>query len=141
MAGPQTVLATRSEFSKGGRVGGKSAPAGERLWLHNEHATGLGGAGEGVNPEALSAMGRGHCFNGAALVVASQQKVDASTAIVKVDVGFGKDHAGLGLNAKITLSAPGLERAQEQELVEAAPQICPDAKPTRNNLPVELAVE
>jgi osmotically inducible protein OsmC len=36
---------------------------------------------------------------------------------------------------------PGLERAQVQELIEAAHQMCPYSKATRNNIPVELAVE
>lgn len=146
MAGPQSVLATMSAISKGGRNGGKVALAGEgggtgRIWLHNEHAKGLGGSGEGTNPEQLFALGWATCFNGAVLFVASQKKIDAAKAIVKVDVGIGKDDTSFALSAKITLSVPGLERAQVQELVEAAHQVCPYSKATRGNVPVELAVE
>jgi len=141
MAGPQSVLATMSAISKGGRAGGKVALAGGGLWLHNEHAKGLGGSGEGVNPEELFAMGWATCFNGAVLFVAAQKKIDASKAIVKVDVSIARDDTSFALSAKITLSAPGLEPAQVRELVEAAHQVCPYSKATRNNVPVELAVE
>jgi Ohr subfamily peroxiredoxin len=130
-----------SAISKGGRAGGKVALAGGGLWLHTEHAKGLGGSGEGANPQELFAMGWAACFNGAVLFAASQKKIDASKATVKVDVGIGRDDTSFALSAKITLSAPGLERAQLQELVEAAHQVCPYSKATRNNVPVELAVE
>ena len=34
-----------------------------------------------------------------------------------------------------------LDKAQAQELIEAAHQVCPYSKATRNNIPVDLAVE
>jgi Ohr subfamily peroxiredoxin len=75
------------------------------------------------------------------LLVASQKKIDAAKASVKITVGLGKDETSFGLSAKITLSVPGLDKAQVQELVEAAHQVCPYSKATRGNIPVELAVE
>jgi Ohr subfamily peroxiredoxin len=128
-------------ISKGGRAGGKVALAEGGLWLHNEHSKPLGGSGEGANPEQLFAMGWATCFNGAVLFVAAQKKIDASKAIVKCEVGIGREEAGLGLSAKITLSIPDMQRAQVQELLEAAHQVCPYSKATRGNIPVELAVE
>ncbi len=134
-------LFTVTGISKGGRAGGKSSLAEGGIYFHNEHPKGLGGSGEGVNPEQLFAMGWATCFNGAVLLVASQKKIEASKAIVKVTVGLGKDETSFGLSAKITLSVPGLDAAQVQELVEAAHQVCPYSKATRGNVPVELAVE
>jgi osmotically inducible protein OsmC len=134
-------LFTVTGVSKGGRAGGRVALAEGGIWFHNEHAKGLGGSGEGVNPEQLFAMGWATCFNGAVLLVASQKKIDAAKAIVKCTVGLGKDETSFGLSAKITLSVPGLERAQVQELLEAAHQVCPYSKATRNNIPVELTAE
>ena len=64
-----------------------------------------------------------------------------SKAVVTCEVGIGREEGGLGLSAKLTLAVPGLERAQVQELIEAAHQMCPYSKATRNNIPVELAVE
>jgi Ohr subfamily peroxiredoxin len=128
-------------ISKGGRAGGKVALTDGGLWFHMEHSKPLGGSGEGVNPEQLFAMGWATCFNGAVLFIAGQKKLDASKAVVKCEVGIGREEGGLGLSAKLTLSVPGMERAQVQELLEAAHQMCPYSKATRNNIPVELAVE
>jgi Ohr subfamily peroxiredoxin len=128
-------------ISKGGRAGGKTALAEGGLWLHMEHSKPLGGAGEGVNPEQLFAMGWATCFNGAVLFIAKQKNIDAANAVVTCEVGIGREEGGLGLSAKLTLAVPGLQRAQVQELLEAAHQMCPYSKATRNNIPVELAPE
>jgi lipoyl-dependent peroxiredoxin len=127
--------------SKGGRAGGKAGLAEGGLYLHMEHSKGLGGTGEGSNPEQLFALGWANCFNSAVAFVAGQKKVDASKAVVTCEVGIGREEGGLGLSAKLTLAVPGMERAQVQELLEAAHQVCPYSKATRNNIPVELAVE
>jgi Ohr subfamily peroxiredoxin len=128
-------------ISKGGRAGGKVSLAEGGIYFHNEHSKPLGGTGEGVNPEQLFAMGWATCFNGAVLFIAGQKKIDASKAVVTCEVGIGREEGGLGLSAKLTLAVPGLERAQVQELLEAAHQMCPYSKATRNNIPVEIAVE
>jgi Ohr subfamily peroxiredoxin len=128
-------------ISKGGRAGGKAALTEGGLWFHMEHSKPLGGSGEGVNPEQLLAMGWATCFNGAVLFIAGQKKLDASKAEVTCEVGIGREEGGLGLSARLTLTVPGMERAQVQELLEAAHQMCPYSKATRNNIPVELAVE
>nr|AQQ75090.1 hypothetical protein [uncultured bacterium] len=133
-------LFTVTAISKGGRAGGKVALAEGGVWFHNEHDKALGGSGEGVNPEQLFAMGWATCFNGAVLLVASQKKIDAAKAVVKCTVGLSRDN-GLNLSAKLTLSVPGLDAAQVKELIEAAHQVCPYSKATRNNIPVELAIE
>jgi Ohr subfamily peroxiredoxin len=126
--------------SKGGRAGGKVSLAEGGFYLHMEHSKPLGGSGEGVNPEQLFAMGWATCFNGAVLFIAKQKNIDATSAIVTCEVGIGREEGGLGLSAKLTLAVPGLERAQVQELLEAAHQMCPYSKATRNNIPVEIAV-
>jgi Ohr subfamily peroxiredoxin len=128
-------------ISKGCRAGGKAALTEGGLWFHMEHSKPLGGSGEGVNPEQLLAMGWATCFNGAVLFIAGQKKLDASKAEVTCEVGIGREEGGLGLSARLTLTVPGMERAQVQELLEAAHQMCPYSKATRNNIPVELAVE
>jgi Ohr subfamily peroxiredoxin len=134
------TLYKTTAISKGGRAGGKVALAEGGLWYHNEHAKPLGGSGEGTNPEQLFAMGWATCFNGAVLFVAKQKDIDAAKAVVSCEVGIGRDETSFALSAKITLSVPGLERAQVQELIEAAHQVCPYSKATRGNVPVELAV-
>ncbi|MBY0563559.1 MAG: organic hydroperoxide resistance protein [Hyphomonadaceae bacterium] len=136
-----TTLYTTTAISKGGRAGGKVALTDGGLWFHTEHSKGLGGSGEGANPEQLFALGYANCFNSAVLFVAAQKKIDASAAVVKCEVGIGRQEGGLGLSAKLTLSIPGMERAQVQELLDAAHQVCPYSKATRGNIPVELIIE
>jgi Ohr subfamily peroxiredoxin len=128
-------------ISKGGRAGGHVSLSEGGIYFHMEHSKPLGGTGEGVNPEQLFAMGWATCFNGAALFIAKQKNIDASKAVVTCEVGIGREEGGLGLSAKLTLAVPGLDRAQVQELLEAAHQMCPYSKATRNNIPVEIAVE
>ncbi len=135
------ALYSTTAISKGGRAGGKVALAEGGLWYHTEHSKGLGGSGEGANPEQLFALGYANCFNSAVLFVAAQKKIDASKAVVHCEVGIGREEGGLGLSAKLTLAIPGMDRAQVQELLEAAHQVCPYSKATRGNIPVELAVE
>jgi Ohr subfamily peroxiredoxin len=135
-----TTLYTTMAVSKGGRAGGKVALTDGGLWFHTEHSKGLGGSGEGANPEQLFALGYANCFNSAVLFVASQKQIDASAAVVTCEVGIGRGEGGLGLSAKLTLAIPGMERAQVQELLDAAHQVCPYSKATRGNIPVELTV-
>lgn len=135
------ALYTTTAISKGGRAGGKVALTDGGLWVHTEHSKGLGGSGEGSNPEQLFALGWANCFNSAVLFVATQKKIDAAKAVVTCEVGIGRDDSGLGLSAKLTLAIPGMERAQVQELLDAAHQVCPYSKATRNNIPVELVAE
>lgn len=135
------ALYTTTAVSQGGRAGGKVALQEGGLYFHMEHSKGLGGSGEGSNPEQLFALGWANCFNSAVAFVAGQKKIDASKATVKCAVSIGREEGGLGLSATLTLSVPGMERAQVQELIEAAHQVCPYSKATRNNVPVELVVE
>ncbi len=138
MANP---LFTTKAISKGGRAGGKVALTNGGPWFHTEHDKALGGSGEGSNPEQFFALGYANCFNGAVLFVASQKKIDASKATVTVEIGLSKDETSFALSAKLGLAVPGLDRAQVQELIEAAHQICPYSKATRGNIEVELVVE
>ncbi|GAM97158.1 organic hydroperoxide resistance protein [alpha proteobacterium U9-1i] len=128
-------------ISQGGRAGGKVALAEGGLYFHMEHSKGLGGSGEGANPEQLFALGYANCFNSAVAFVAGQKKIDASKAVVTCEVGIGREEGGLGLSAKLTLAIPGMDRGQVQELLDAAHQVCPYSKATRGNIPVELVIE
>jgi Ohr subfamily peroxiredoxin len=142
MAGPTNVLATVSATCQGGRANGKVALKEGGIYFHMEHAKGLGGSGEGVNPEQLFALGYSTCFNGAVLFAAAQKKLDASKARVTCEVDIGvKEGGGFALAARMKIHVPGLSKEQMQELIEAAHQVCPYSNATRGNMPVELMVE
>lgn len=103
----------------------------------------LGGpGGEGTNPEQLFAAGYASCFDGALNLVIRKQKVDVTGTSVKADVHFLKDESDGGFKIAVTLnvSITGVEEAKAKELVEAAHQVCPYSKATRENIKVELKI-
>jgi lipoyl-dependent peroxiredoxin len=144
MTGPTKVLATMAASCEGGRTNGKAALTGDggsngRLWFHMEHAKGLGGSGEGTNPEQLFALGYATCFNSAVLFVAAQKKIEAAKAKVTCEVDIGpREGGGFALQARLTLHVPGLSPEQTKELLDAAHEVCPYSNATRGSMPVTL---
>ena len=103
----------------------------------------LGGAGgEGSNPEQLFAAGYSACFIGALKVAGQQLKVklpDDLTVTAKVGIG-PRSEGGFGITTDLTVTLPGIERAQAVQLVETAHQICPYSNATRGNVDVGLTL-
>ena len=124
--------------AQGGRAG-KVTLDGSGVWFAMQPAKEFGGSGEGSNPEQLFALGYASCFGSALLFVAGQQKKDASTAKVTADVGITRSE-GFNLDVKLTVSIPGLPAEEARALVDAAHQVCPYSKATRNNIPVTITV-
>jgi len=103
----------------------------------------LGGAGgDGTNPEQLFAAGYSACFIGALKVAGQQLKVKVPDDVsVSAKVGIGPRAAGgFGITTDLTITLPGLDRAQAEKLVEAAHQICPYSNATRGNVDVGLTL-
>ena len=102
----------------------------------------LGGAGgSGTNPEQLFAAGYSACFLGALKYVAGQQKVALSAdTTVEGNVGIGPIPTGFGIEVELTISIPGLPRAQAEALVQQAHIVCPYSNATRGNIDVTLTV-
>jgi lipoyl-dependent peroxiredoxin len=102
-----------------------------------------GGGGPGNNPEQLFAAGYAACFLGAMKFVASQggtAKVP-NDATVTSTVGIGpRSEGGFGITVALDIGLPGVDRAQAQELVEKAHQVCPYSNATRGNVDVKLNV-
>ncbi len=103
----------------------------------------LGGpGGPGANPEQLFAAGYSACFIGA-LKAAGQQlklRVPADTT-VSATVGIGpRSEGGFGITADLSVSLPGVDRADAERLVETAHAICPYSNATRNNLDVGITL-
>ena len=102
----------------------------------------LGGSGgDGTNPEQLFAAGYSACFLGAMKFVAAQQKVQlpADTQVTG-QVGIGQIPTGFGIEVELTISIPGLPRADAEALVQKAHIVCPYSNATRNNIDVTLTV-
>jgi len=102
----------------------------------------MGGPGKpgATNPEQLFACGYAACFAGAIGFVAGQQHTKLSAIEVTAHVTFGKDADGFRLAVELQVHLPDLDKAEAEKLVEAAHQVCPYSKATRNNIDVKLAV-
>lgn len=88
---------------------------------------GLGGDGaRGTNPEQLFASGYAACFLGALRYVAGQAKVKLpEETSVSVSVGIGPREGGFEIHPSVSVSIPGFDRAQAEDLVAKAHQVCP----------------
>ena len=102
-----------------------------------------GGGGDGTNPEQLFAMGYSACFLGALKFAAGKEGVKIpDDARVSADVGIGPrdDGKGFGIAVKLTIAAPGIEKAKLEDLVQKAHIVCPYSDATRGNIDVQLTV-
>lgn len=133
----EKVLYTAKTHATGGRDGAARSSDG-RLEVKLSPS---GSNGQGTNPEQLFAAGWSACFIGAMGRAASAQKVKlpADTAVdAEVDLGTVGD--GFQLQARLSVSLPGLDREVAEAVVSAAHQICPYSKLSCGNINVELTV-
>ncbi len=101
---------------------------------------GSAGDPEATNPEQLFAAGWGACYQSALMGAARDAGLDASGSVVDVEVSLGKEDGDgpYSLAATITVSIPGLDKAQVKELADAAHQRCPYSRATRGNIQVDI---
>lgn len=137
----EKVLYTAKATSTGGREGSSKTDDG-RLSVQLSTPKNLGGNdGPGTNPEQLFAAGYSACFIGALKVVAMKEKVKLPDDVsINAEVGIGPIPQGFGIQAKLTVNLPGLDKAQAKDLVEKAHQVCPYSNATRGNIEVELVI-
>ena len=95
-----------------------------------------------VTPEHLFALGYSACFGSALQAVAGMQKkhLPADMAVTVTVPLLQGDDGGYSIAADLKVTLPGMDKAEAQALVEAAHQVCPYSKATRNNIPVTLSV-
>ncbi|HHA0035422.1 TPA: organic hydroperoxide resistance protein [Yersinia enterocolitica] len=103
----------------------------------------MGGAGGAVtNPEQLFAAGYSACFLGALKFVASKEKVKIpDDASIEGTVGIGAIPTGFGIEVKLDISLPGIERSVAEDLVKKAHVVCPYSNATRGNIDVTLNIK
>jgi osmotically inducible protein OsmC len=96
----------------------------------------------GTTPEHLFALGYSACFGSALQAVAGAHKVKLPPDFgVTVTVPlFMDDQGGYYIAADLKVSIPGMDKAEAEKLVEAAHQVCPYSKATRNNIEVTVGV-
>ena len=129
------VLYTARAQTTGGREGQSRTDDG-RL---DVKLTSPGGSGTGTTPEQLFAAGYSACFIGAMKAVAGKQKITLPQDLaVDAEVDLGPVGQAYGIAVRMNIRLPGMDKAQAQQLVDAAHQVCPYSNATRNNIPVEL---
>ncbi len=137
------ILYTTQATSTGGREGSSASDDG-KLQVTLSTPKELGGAGgAGTNPEQLFAAGYSACFLGALKYVAGQKKIAIpadATVTAKVGIGPREDGTGFGIEAALTITVPGLDKAVVEDLVAQAHIVCPYSHATRGNIPVSLTV-
>lgn len=138
----ENVLYTAHATATGGRDGSAKSSDG-RLDVKLSVPKEIGGdAGPGTNPEQLFAAGYSACFLGALKLVSGKENVALpDTTTVSGSVGIGPIPTGFGLAVELKISAPGVDRAKLQDLVEKANVVCPYSNATQNNIKVTLTLE
>ena len=139
---PVTVIYKTSATATGGRDGHARSDDGSvdvNLVVPKE----MGGpGGVGANPEKLFAAGYSACFLGAMKAMSGKTGVRVpADASVTAEVGFGpRSEGGYGITADLTITLPGVDKADAEKLVHAAHEVCPYSNATRGNVEVGLTV-
>ena len=129
------VLYTARAHTTGGRDGQSRSDDG-RL---DVKLSSPGAAGQGTNPEQMFAAGYSACFIGAMKAVAGKQKITLPQDLaVDAEVDLGPVGQAYGIAARLNVKLPGMDRAQAQQLVDAAHQVCPYSNATRGNIDVQI---
>ncbi|HEY9105902.1 MAG TPA: organic hydroperoxide resistance protein [Roseateles sp.] len=140
----EKALYTATATATGGRAGtAKSSDGVLDLTLSTPKELG-GAGGPGTNPEQLFAAGYSACFIGAMKAVAGKQKIALPAEVsITSDVAIGP-HANkpgaFGIQVDMKISVPGMERAQLEDLVKTAHEVCPYSNATRGNVDVTLTI-
>ena len=135
----EKVLYTAKAHTTGGRDGVSRSSDG-RLDIKLSVPKQMGGADKpGTNPEQLFAAGWSACFIGAMGVAAAKMKIRLPTdAALDAEVDLCGAGGEYSLQARLSVSVPGVEREVAQALVNAAHQTCPYSKATRGNIDVTI---
>ncbi|MDB5511503.1 MAG: uncharacterized protein JWR08_986 [Enterovirga sp.] len=129
----------------GGREGGAAVTDDKALDVKLSTPKALGGSGTAgaTNPEQLFSLGYSACFLGALRFVGNRDKIPVP-ADAKVDTAIGigprEDGEGFGITAAVTVTLPGLDRAQAEDLVRRADIVCPYSHATKGNIEKTLTV-
>jgi Ohr subfamily peroxiredoxin len=132
-----TIQHTARVHTTGGRDGASCSDDG-RLAVRLSRP---GGTVPGTNPEQLLAAGWSAGFLGAIREAACAMRIRLpAVPAVDAEVDLRKSGREYFLQARLSVSLPGLERDVAEALVETARRRCPYAKATQGNIDVVIAV-
>src|SRR3954453_4437811 len=136
------VLYTAEATVTGGRDEGHGRTTDGALDVQLRSPKELGGEGGGTNPEQLFAVGYAACFEGAIMVVARRQKVEAGDVESEssVDLVTTEDRA-FNVAVRMDVKLPSIDDIEEAaEIVRNAHHVCPYSNATRGNIDVSFRV-
>ena len=130
------VLYTAQTHTTGGREHGIAKSSDGHLEIK---LSSPGTDGAGTNPEQLFAAGWSACFEGALGIVASKRRVKLpDDTAIDAEVDLCIDKAEFFLQARLTISLPGIDKDLARELVNDAEKTCPYSKAIKGNVNVEI---
>lgn len=95
--------------------------------------------GVSTNPEQLFAAAYATCFAGAIQAIAKDHGVDdLGDFSVTAVIAFKKDDEGFFIDATLDCHLPTVDKEKGEDLINAAHEICPYSKATRDNITVRL---
>jgi len=134
---PRKVLYTAAVHTTGGRQGTARSSDGHL----DIKLSSPGSLGDGTNPEQLFAAGWSACFEGAMGIAARKMNIALPPDLAidaQVDLCHGDN--GYGLQARLNVAVPGIDRELAHSLVMTAHQTCPYSKAIRGNVDVVIAM-
>ena len=138
------VLYTAHGSATGGGREGSASTDDKVLDVKLTTPKALGGAGNpGTNPEQLFSAGYSACLLGALRFVGNRDKISVpADTKVEAAIGIGPrdDGQGFGITADLTVTLPGMDRAQAEDLVRRADIVCPYSHATKGNIQKTLTV-
>ena len=73
--------------------------------------------------------------------VAGKQKIALPADLaINAEVDLGPVGQAYGIAVRLNVSLPGMDRAQAQQLIDAAHQVCPYSNATRGNIDVKITL-
>lgn len=128
--------------SGGGRGRGHSETDDGKVSVNFSTPKAMGGDdGPGTNPEQLFAVGYSACFLGAMHNASRRAKTpltDEATVTAGVSFADREDNVGFGIVARLTATVPGMDKAEVDDLMRRAHDICPYSNLIRFAHEVEL---
>jgi osmotically inducible protein OsmC len=134
-------LYTAHGSATGGRTGNGATDDGKVSVLLSTPKEMGGDGGPGTNPEQLFAVGYSACFLGAMKGAArklNKKLPEDSTVTAAVSILDREDGVGLSIKAALTAKVPGMDKAEVEEIMRAAHDICPYSHLIREKHEVEL---
>jgi osmotically inducible protein OsmC len=132
-----TVLYTGKTRTVGGREGHARSDDGNL----DIKLSPPGSGGDGTNPEQLFAAGWSACFEGAIRKAGRKLKITVPPGVaIDAEVDLGMVGDAFQLQARLSVSLPGVELESARALVDEAHRTCPYSKATHGNIDVQIRI-